>query len=473
MRFNALGEALTGLGKRWLTDTRQIFQSGSDATGWNLVDQFGARIADGGASLLAAGGGKWAASLQINPIDSRSNFGYASRVGWIWDIALDGSAIVECPDYQAGNQVGLLGGPYVTGDGVYDARAFPGGFAACLGHRVFSSTHGWITTPPGVTVFSVCQVGDVLLYTTHAWLVLQRIGSLHGRVVAPAPAFYPDMVSIDGQTLRIGYTETQGDTGLHLEVVTRTSLSDDLSGLRDVAAPPSPSIPAPQPPSIPAPQPAPISVSVPDRSAFVAAFLGSRLARFDAEREKTREHTFEQVNALCLELRRQDTRWGLLAKPTGPRGRSADVLLYKLSEAQARVIDVVADSEGDSGIPRPYWELKDLRAAAEWKEPFPVGGHTEGGPAPMMPPAGSHPAVDAGRVAVLERQLAALQATLAQQQQVIEELKARVNGIVTLPKRVALKGAHGHYVTAEDNQSVTNRSDDRGQWEIFELEPIS
>lgn len=468
MRFNSLGEALTGLGKRWLTDTRQIFQAGSDDTGWNLVDQFGVRIADGGATLLAAGGGKWASSLQTTPIQSRSNFGYTSNRGWIWDIALDGTAIVECPDYQVGNQVGLLGGPYVSGNGIFDARAFSGGFVASVGNRPFSSTHGWIETPAGLTVFTVCQLGTLLLYTTHAWLVLQVIGTPRGRVIAPAPAFYPDMIAMGPGVVRVGYTLTQGDTELRMLDVSIDTLTENLAGLRDAPA----TVPAPPPQPILTPEPPPVA-AVPDRSVFTAHFLTPRLLRFEGNEEETCKHTFDLVNALCIELRRQDTCWGLLAKPTGPRGRSADVLLYKLSETQARVIDVVVDSEGHGGIPKPFWALKDIRTMAEWREPFPVGIQPDVSRPPLVPPPATSPAFDPTRVALVETRVTALQKMLAEQQQAIEELKARVNAASELPKRVALKGSHGHYITAEDNQSVTNRTGSRGEWEIFELEPVS
>jgi hypothetical protein len=84
-------------------------------------------------------------------------------------------------------------------------------------------------------------------------------------------------------------------------------------------------------------------------------------------------------------LRKSDGRWGLLEKKSGARvrERASDVLVYKVSDAQAQVVDVIADAEGVNGPPRPTWIVKDLRPLAQWKEPFAAG---EAEPPPPPPP---------------------------------------------------------------------------------------
>lgn len=114
-------------------------------------------------------------------------------------------------------------------------------------------------------------------------------------------------------------------------------------------------------------------MAVPDKSQFARDFLGPRLKKLD-DLEATRANSFEAVNAGCVELRKTDTRWGLLEKIGGAqvKDRAADIWLYDLGDGSAQVVDVVSDAEGFDGNPRPSWGLKDIRSMSQWKEPYAV-----------------------------------------------------------------------------------------------------
>lgn len=147
-----------------------------------------------------------------------------------------------------------------------------------------------------------------------------------------------------------------------------------------VSFPPEPT--ADQPPPPPPPPPEETRMSVPDRSAEAVAFLQSRLTRLGDDEAATLAHSFAQVNALCHEFRKTDTRWGLLVKESGNRvrDRAADILLYQISATEAQVVDVVSNAEGHKDDVNPdgrvgaAWQLKDIRPIAQWREPYPLEG---------------------------------------------------------------------------------------------------
>ena len=130
-------------------------------------------------------------------------------------------------------------------------------------------------------------------------------------------------------------------------------------------------------------------MAVPDKSQFARDFLGPRLMIVGGE-EETRAHTFEAVNAGCVQLRTEDPRWGLLEKTGGAQvqNRAVDIWLYDLGNGTAQVVDVVGNSEG-AGNPRtppvPSWGLVDIRPISQWKVPF--GDSPNPGPTP--PPDGN------------------------------------------------------------------------------------
>lgn len=148
---------------------------------------------------------------------------------------------------------------------------------------------------------------------------------------------------------------------------------------------------------------------VPNKKDFVKTFLTPRLKKL-ATTDETRANSFEALNALCIELRKEDANWGLLEKTGGSRvrNRAADVLVYALG-TECQVIDVIGDAEGADGTPKPSWQLKDLRPISQWKVPFDEPKvPAEPKPEPKPEPDPLEP-----RVAELERKLAALLKKLA------------------------------------------------------------
>jgi hypothetical protein len=180
--------------------------------------------------------------------------------------------------------------------------------------------------------------------------------------------FYPDALWVGGIILAVWNTH-DGQPGL---------ASIDITAAREPL--PGASVPPPSEPPL---------MSVPDRSRFAHDFLAPKLKRLDTE-DETRAHSFEMVNGLCLALRHEDTRWGLLEKKGGDRvkDRAADVLLYQISQTEAQVVDVVSNAEGHAdddnpeGRVGPSWQVKDIRPISQWKEPF--------GAAPVPQPTGKH-----------------------------------------------------------------------------------
>ena len=471
MRFNALGAAVVGLRRSWLDDATWLEQVG-DNRGWNVCDQHGNIVMPGGATVIAAGGGKIAVSAPSTArTDCRTNFGYASEVGYIIDIGRDGT-VAEIPNYQAGGAVRLLNGPTLNG-AVQHARVVGPDhlLVTFYGRRVVSTKLGDAKLPAGIEPFAATLIDERwLLYHTHRWLVLQEFGRARGKVLAGAPAYSPDGIKL-GDALKIGYCLNVGETpdSYREVIVLPAALIDDLSTLSDSAPAPVPTPPPAPVPAPPAPAPA---LEVPNRAGEVAQYLRPRLLRF-ADEEQTRTHSFELVNALCHELRSTDPRWGLLEKTGGARvrDRAADVLLYDLGNATAQVVDVVANAEGhaDQGNPEgkvsPSWGVKDIRPISQWKKPYPIGGDMPptNSPATVVSQETINGLIKAALAPVLD-ELKALRAKVA-------ELEARTHAEPPkLPKHVGLKSAHGLYMAAEPNGRVIADRGARGSWETFTIE---
>jgi hypothetical protein len=132
-------------------------------------------------------------------------------------------------------------------------------------------------------------------------------------------------------------------------------------------------------------------MSVPDYSRYAYEFLTPRLKRFEGDPEKTRAHSFEQLNALANALRLQfhDALVGLLEKKGGAqvKERAADIIAYDLGNGTCQLVDAISDAEGEDGVPRAAWaEVPDdhqgKRPIAQWKLPY-VGDVVE---PPEIPP---------------------------------------------------------------------------------------
>ncbi len=77
----------------------------------------------------------------------------------------------------------------------------------------------------------------------------------------------------------------------------------------------------------------------------------------------------------------------------------------------------------------------------------------------------------------LEARIQALERLVSAQAQAIADLKTRpaappASGGGALPKKVALKTAHGTYVTAEPDSKMTNREQHPASWQTFKLESM-
>jgi len=120
----------------------------------------------------------------------------------------------------------------------------------------------------------------------------------------------------------------------------------------------------------------PDPVRTPDYSQFVREFLEPRLQRFEGDLERTRAHSFEQLNACAAELAKRDPRVGLLEKTAGlrVRDRAADIIAYDLGNGTCQLFDLIVNAEGEHGLPRAGWteiEHAGVRPISQWRAPFP------------------------------------------------------------------------------------------------------
>lgn len=129
---------------------------------------------------------------------------------------------------------------------------------------------------------------------------------------------------------------------------------------------------------------------MPDKKDFVVAFLKPRLKLLETP-DATRENSFNALNALCFELRKEDVRWGLLEKKGGARvrNRASDVLAYSLLDGTCQLYDVIGNSEGaDNKPPKPTFreipaDEAGIRPIDQWKLPY---GDVEPTPVPDPEP---------------------------------------------------------------------------------------
>jgi hypothetical protein len=219
-------------------------------------------------------------------------------------------------------------------------------------------------------------------------------------------------------------------------------------------------------------------VTLPDYSQFVREFLTPRLKRFEGDVERTRAHSFEQLNACASELHKRDPRVGLLEKTGGAkvRERAADIIAYDLGNATCQLFDVIGDAEGEDGQPRAGWSAVEashqgVRPISQWRAPYP----------PLKPdPAPTETAVVVTAEG-LEAAIAALRnawaADLQKLQERIEELEQRrppEPAKVTLTgKRIALRDNRGQYARSDwgDNSLRFDRGA-AGDGETFTVEEV-
>lgn len=189
-------------------------------------------------------------------------------------------------------------------------------------------------------------------------------------------------------------------------------------------------------------------MTVPDRSALATAFLSPRLVRFGGDEEKTRAHTFDLVNELCVFLRKDDPHWGLLEKLGGAavRERAADVLLYRLSDSEAQVVDVVSDAEGHDGLPAPAWQPKDIRPLGQWREPYPIGTTPEPSPPPppvMVPPEPLPPPNWTAQLEHVMREVVELSSDVAELRDDLEALRVSCDRLSERLGKLRVRGRTG------------------------------
>jgi hypothetical protein len=88
-----------------------------------------------------------------------------------------------------------------------------------------------------------------------------------------------------------------------------------------------------------------------------------------------------------------------------------------------------------------------------------------------QPDARLKAAIAAALAPVLQR-LTAAEQTNAQLSGELDELKVRVAAGGTLPSKIAMKSAHGTYLTAEPDGRVTNREREPAVWQMFWIEKV-
>jgi hypothetical protein len=219
-------------------------------------------------------------------------------------------------------------------------------------------------------------------------------------------------------------------------------------------------------------------VSIPDYSQFVREFLTPRLKRFDGDEERTRSHSFEQLNACASELHRQDPRVGLLEKTGGSRvrERAADIIAYKLDNNTCQLFDVITDAEGKDGQPGVGWSAVEesrqgIRPLREWSAPY----------TPEVPPTAAGTAVVvtaeafAAAIAALRDAWTADLLKLQQRIQALEQREPAAPAKLTLTgKRIAVRDNRGRYGRSDwgDNSLKFDRNAP-GDGETFTLQEVT
>lgn len=232
-------------------------------------------------------------------------------------------------------------------------------------------------------------------------------------------------------------------------------------------------------------------MDVPDYSSFARQFLSARLKRFDGDLEKTRGHSFEQLNALANALRqdKNDPRVGLLEKTGGARvrDRASDIIAYDLGNGTCQLLDVIGDSEGEDGVPRAGWGLvpddeAGKRPIAQWKAPFGAvlpthayaGGENDTGTCDIC----GKPRGDAVHAASPEvvvpgtPGLDELKQKVARLEALVEELRATC---IRYGGKVAVRTDKDHLLCAESGgggvvHAARKFPGDMKSWETFRLE---
>lgn len=181
------------------------------------------------------------------------------------------------------------------------------------------------------------------------------------------------------------------------------------------------------------------------------------------------------VEIAAWTLAQKDPRVGHVGKPpnggTQWNGHAVNCIAVQLSPTLHRVVQIVWLAEAgnhdappaDRGKPgQPTWDPKSFesnRADNPWRPAFQPSGIVT---VPDNPPPPPPPTNQPDFTAILRR--------LDAQDAEIAKLRAE------LRKRIALKGAHGRYLCAENEEHgfrvIADRRD-RGSWEIFEVERIS
>ena len=222
----------------------------------------------------------------------------------------------------------------------------------------------------------------------------------------------------------------------------------------------------------------------PDYSNLVAEVARRFPAEWEGARERPdgrRDDAF--IRRLAWELHKRDANVGL----NGKRGSdviSSDALAYMnpTGPGGVEVIDVIVGATHS-----PTWQ--DVTVPPNPAQPdgvlgkfiLPVNpGDPQGDTDTGQPHGGSSATFTvtadlSALLAPLRAELQALRALVDKQQQDLAELKTRLqNPAVPQPvlSRVALKTAHGTYLTAERDGQVTNRETQPAAWQTFDVQQI-
>lgn len=222
----------------------------------------------------------------------------------------------------------------------------------------------------------------------------------------------------------------------------------------------------------------------PDYSQVVAEIARRFPAEWEAARERADGHREDAfIRRLAWELHQRDPNVGL----NGKRGSdviSTDALSYRnpTGPGGVEVIDVIVGASHT-----PTWQDVTLPPTADrpdgvpgkFIQPVDPGG-TDSGSSPGTPhgiaAAAFTVSTDLGPVLrPLQEEIRRLAQIVERQQAELEELRSRAQPLAPAPRlsgRVALRSAHGSYLTAEDDGRVTNRESRPEAWQTFQLETI-
>jgi hypothetical protein len=221
-------------------------------------------------------------------------------------------------------------------------------------------------------------------------------------------------------------------------------------------------------------------MSVPDYSQFVVEFLRPRLRRFEGDVERTRTHSFEQLNACVGELHARDPRVGLLEKTGGARvrERAADIIAYDLGNGSCQLFDVIGDAEGEDGQPSPGWSAVEesrqgIRPISQWRRPY--APEFEPKPTPARTAVVVTAEAFEEAIATLRNAWAADVLKLQQRIDELERRKPAAAPKLTLSgKRIALRDNRGRYGRADwGDDSLRFDRGVAGDGETFTIEEVS